>query len=174
LSEDDAGQQHVSANVEREPSRERRDIQRAIDVWQHNVSEEGCPPPFVTFDFSPMKGDWGNRFLICSDQTAENFAFVIYGPKFAQLLELPNKAILGTPAIEQIPERYRALFHVGCSKAIVQQAPARLSGSFKYDFKIELYRAVFMPIILQQSWSKQLIFGSFNFHTVLSVDQTAP
>jgi hypothetical protein len=174
LSEDHAGQHQLPANVDREPSRERRDIQRAIDLWQQNVSDEGFPPPFAAFDFSPMKGDWGNRFLICSDRTVENSAFVIYGPQFAQLLELPNKAILSIPAIEQVPDRYRPLFNAGCIKAIAQQAPARLSGSFKHDFKVELYRAIFMPIILQRSWLKQLIFGSFNYRIVLSVDQTAP
>jgi hypothetical protein len=38
-----------------------------------------------------------------------------------------------------------------------------LSGSFKLDFQVEVYRAVFMPIILQPNWSKQLIFGFVQF-----------
>jgi hypothetical protein len=163
-----------SANADREPSRERRDIQRVIDVWQQNVSKDGCPPLLQSFDFSTMKGDWGCRFLMCSDRTVENSAFIVYGSKFAQRLELPNKAILNIPMINQVPERYQSLFNAGCTKAIEQQAPARLSGSFKYDFQIEFYRAVFMPIMLHRSWLKQLIFGSFNSCTVLAVDQAAP
>jgi len=49
-----------------------------------------------------------------------------------------------------------------------------MSGSFNYDIKVELYRAVFLPIRLHPDWSKRLIFGSFNYRTVLSVDKIAP
>ena len=175
LSEDpSAVPQHVSANVDRESSRERRDIRRVIDIWQQNLSEDGRPPLLATFDFSQMKADWGHRFLICSDETVENAVFAVYGSKFAQLLALPDKATGEIPAIYQIPERYRPLFTAGCNNATVQRAPARLSGSFKSDFQVEVYRTVFMPIILQPNWSKQLIFGSFNSRTVLAVDRTAP
>ena len=173
LLQDLASRYDVPAKSGRDPARERRDIQRAIDLWQQNVSEPGCPPAFGTFDFSPMKGDWAYRFLICSDETAANSAFLIYGSKFAGLLKLP-KARLGVASIEQLPDRYRHLFVTGCSKAMAQQAPARLSGSCKHESQIELYRAVFMPIMLQRSWLKQLIFGSFNFRTVnTTVEQTA-
>jgi hypothetical protein len=57
---------------------------------------------------------------------------------------------------------------------MTEPAPARLSGSFHYDIKAELYRAVFLPIRLHPDWSKRLIFGSFNYRTVLSVDKIAP
>jgi hypothetical protein len=40
-------------------------------------------------------------------------------------------------------------------------------------FKDELYRAVFLLIRLHPNWSKRLIFGSFNYRMVLSVDQKA-
>jgi hypothetical protein len=174
LEDQSAVPAHVSADVDRVPPRERRDVQRMIDVWQQNKPEDGSPPLLATFDFSSMNGDWGYRFLICSDPTVENSAFALYGPKFAQLLALPDKATSSIHAVDQVPERYRPLFTTGCSKAIAQQAPARLSGSFKSDFQIELYRAVFMPIILQPHWSKQLVLGSFNSRTVLAVDRVAP
>ncbi len=154
LLQDLASRYDVPAKSGRDPARERRDIQRAIDLWQQNVSE-------------------AYRFLICSDETAANSAFLIYGSKFAGLLKLP-KARLGVASIEQLPDRYRHLFVTGCSKAMAQQAPARLSGSCKHESQIELYRAVFMPIMLQRSWLKQLIFGSFNFRIVnTTVEQTA-
>jgi hypothetical protein len=57
---------------------------------------------------------------------------------------------------------------------MTEPTPARFSGSVNDDFKAELYRAVFLPIILHPNWSKRLIFGSFNSKTVLSVDQKAP
>jgi len=47
------------------------------------------------------------------------------------------------------------------------------SGSFSHEFKNELYRAVFLPIRMHPNWSKWLIFGSFNYRMVLSVDQKA-
>ena len=69
----------MSAAVHRERSNERRDIQRAIALWQQSVSEEGSAPLLETFNFSSMKRDWGYRFLICSDPSAERAAFVVYG-----------------------------------------------------------------------------------------------
>ena len=164
---------HVSATVHEERSNERRDIQRAINLWQKHASTNGGPPLLASFDFSSMKGDWGHRFLICSEPNARAAAFVIYGLKFAQLLGLPEKVSISTPLIHQLPERYRPVFVEGCSKGMAEATPARFSGSFSYDFKEELYRAVFLPIILHPNWSKRLIFGSFNYRMVLSVDQKA-
>jgi hypothetical protein len=152
---------------------ERRDVQRTINLWQRQVSPDGAAPLLTSFDFSAMKGDWGNRFLICSDQTVENAAFVMYGMSFAQLLDLPNKVAAIVPLMLQIPERYRPVFAEGCVKAQTEPAPARFSGSFSYEFKNELYRAVFLPIRMHPNWSKRLIFGSFNYRMVLSVDQKA-
>jgi hypothetical protein len=164
----------MSAAVHRERSNERRDIQRTITLWQQSVGEDGDAPLVETFDFSPMRKDWGYRFLVCSDQSAETAAFVVYGSKFAQLLGLPERAITSIPVSNQLPERYRPVFADGCGKAMTEPAPARLSGSFHYDIKAELYRAVFLPIRLHPDWTKRLIFGSFNYRTVLSVDKIAP
>jgi hypothetical protein len=169
-----ADPEHVSAEVHRERPNERRDIQRAINLWQKHASEDGGPPLLATFDFSPMRGDWGHRFLICSEPSATSAAFVIYGSKFAQLLGLPEKVTFSIPLIHQLPERYRPVFVEGCSKAMTEPAPTRFSGSVSHDFKAELYRAVFLPIRLHPNWSKRLIFGSFNSKTVLSVDRIAP
>jgi len=52
--------------------------------------------------------------------------------------------------------------------------PARFSGAFNYDFQVELYRGVFLPVRLHPNWSKRLIFGSFNYRTALAVDRVAP
>jgi hypothetical protein len=155
-------------------SNERRDIQRAIKLWQQGVGEDGSAPLLETFDFSPMRADWGYRFLICSDPSADNAAFVVYGSKFTQLLGLPESPITSIPVRHQLPERYRPVFVEGCRRAITEPAPAQLSGSFNYDIKVELYRVVFLPIRLHPDWSKRLIFGSFNCRTVLSVDKIAP
>jgi hypothetical protein len=50
----------------------------------------------------------GYRFLICGDGTSENAVFVTYGPKLAQLLGLPERAVAARPFVEQIPESYRS------------------------------------------------------------------
>ena len=121
-----------------------------------------------------MKQDWGYRFLICSDLNLENAAFVMYGAQLARLLALPQKVQTIVPLFQQIPERYQPTFADGCSKAMTQAAPARFSGTFNYDFQVELYRGVFLPIRLHRSWSKRLIFGSLNYRKVLSIDRTAP
>ena len=165
-----AGQ--TSASLER--SSERRDIQRAINFWQRNVSDDDAPPLLATFDFSSMKGNWDHRFLTCSDLTVENAAFVMYGDKFAQQLNLPEKVQAIAPMLQQIPERYRSIFREGCSKAMTDSIPARFSGAFNYDFQVELYRGVFLPVRLHPNWSKRLIFGSFNYRTALAVDRVAP
>ena len=165
---------HVFDAVQVGRSNERRDIQRAIKLWQQGVGEDGSAPLLETFDFSPMRADWGYRFLICSDPSADNAAFVVYGSKFTQLLGLPESPITSIPVRHQLPERYRPVFVEGCRRAITEPAPAQLSGSFNYDIKVELYRVVFLPIRLHPDWSKRLIFGSFNCRTVLSVDKIAP
>jgi hypothetical protein len=54
-----------------------------------------------------------------------------------------------------------------------KQVSAQFSGSFDHGFQVELFRAVFLPIRLHQSWSKWLIFGSFNYRMVLSTDKQA-
>jgi hypothetical protein len=161
-------------SVQRRHSSERRGDRRAIEHWLSNASGNDRIPLLATFDFSPMRGNWGHHFLICSDQTVENAAFVAYGLKFAELLDLPKTVTAIIPLNQQIPERYRPLFAEGCSNAMNKQMPARFSGSFDHDFKAELFRAVFLPIRLHRSWSKWLIFGSLNGRVVLSVDKRAP
>ena len=124
-------------------------------------------------DFSPMRGNWAHRFLICSDRDVENAAFVAYGAKFAELLDLPGQVTAIIPLSRQLPDRYLPLFAEGCSNAMSKQVSAQFSGSFDHGFQVELFRAVFLPIRLHQSWSKWLIFGSFNYRMVLSTDKQA-
>jgi hypothetical protein len=55
---------------------ERRDVELAVEHWRRNTWGKDCIPLLDTFDFSPMRGSWGQRFLICGDGTAENAVFV--------------------------------------------------------------------------------------------------
>ena len=151
--------EHLSSAV---TAREQRDAQRAMDHWRRNTWASGGVPLLDTFDFSPMKGDWGYRFLICGDGTSENAVFATYGSKLAQLLGLPDKPVTTSPFIDKIPEIYRPVFLEGYSRAISEGAPVNLKGTFSAGSAFELYRAIFMPIMLQPHWSKQLVFGTFN------------
>lgn len=153
------------------PAKDRRDVRRTIEHWLRNVSEEHRIPLLTTFDFASMKRDWSNRFLICTEQNAEDAAFVAYGANFATLLGLPDTVTSIVPLYQRIPERYRPLFAEGCTNALTQGEPARFSGAFEHYFTAELFRAVFLPIRMNQGWSKWLVFGSFNCRTVLTTDK---
>ena len=78
------------ADPERSPAAERRDTERLIALWHKKAGEFGAPPPASAFDLSPiMGGDWGFRFLMCADTVTQDHAFLLYGPQFAELMELP-------------------------------------------------------------------------------------
>ena len=148
---------------------ERRDVELAIQHWQRNTWGKDCIPFLDTFDFTPMKANWGQRFLICGDQAIEEAAFVTYGPGFARMLGLPVKTVTTIPFIRQIPEAYREMFAEGYSKAAMESAPVTLEGTIRLAATAQLFRAVFMRIMLRPNWSKQLIFGSFNYRAVRAV-----
>jgi hypothetical protein len=147
---------------------ERRDVRRAIEHWVRNTWGTDSIPLLDTFDFSPMKADWGHRFLICGDDAVEHAVFVTYGSAFAGLLGLPQKAVTTTPFVQQVPEPYRAMFSEGYTKVIIETGPVHLKGTFTKDRTFEFYRAVFLPIMLHPGWSKQLVFGTFNCRAMSS------
>src|ERR1700739_4906327 len=90
------------------------------------------PPPLMAFELSQMlRRDWAYRFLISADAVVENHAFLIYGAKFAQLLELPETPLPLVPMLPQLPERYRPVFVRGCGAAIAERGPVRHSGMFE-------------------------------------------
>ena len=113
-----------------------------------------------------MRGDWGYRFLICGGYTAESAVFATYGSGLTHLLGLPEKPVASRPFIEQIPEVYRDTFIEGYTRVITEIEPITLKGTFSLGATFELFRAVFLPIMLQPNWSKLLVFGSFNCRAV--------
>src|SRR4030088_1316544 len=90
-------------------SSEPRDVQCAIEHWYRNTWGKDCIPFLDTFDFSPMKGNWGHRFLICGGLAVDHAVFVTYGSEFAQLLRLPDKPETKVPFIKQIAEPYKGM-----------------------------------------------------------------
>jgi hypothetical protein len=144
-------------------SSEPLDVQCAIEHWYRNSWGKDCVPFLDTFDFSPMRGDWGHRFLICGGHAVEQSVFVTYGAKFAELLGLPVRAETTVPFVRQIGEPYRDMFVEGYRQARTASAPVILEGTLDMAPEFE-FEAVFMPIMLEPHWSKQLILGSFDFH----------
>ena len=132
------GPEHVATVVQAQTAREQRDVQRTMEHWRRNTWGPDCIPLLDTFDFSPMRGDWGYRFLICGDGTPENAVFVTYGPKLAQLLGLPERAVVARPFVEQIPESYRSTFVEGYRKAVMEMVPVTLKGTFSVSSTFEL------------------------------------
>jgi hypothetical protein len=109
-----------------------------------------------------MKASWGHRFLICGGRAVESSVFVTYGAGFARLLGLPAKPVTTIPFIQQVPAPHREMFAEGCGKSTMESSPVTLEGTLGFGAGAQLFRAVFMPIMLRPNWSKQLIFGSFN------------
>jgi hypothetical protein len=146
------------------PAGELRDTELAISLWRRKATEFGGLPPATAFDFSWMiGGSWSHRFVICADAADGELTFLMYGSRFAQLLELPPEPVTGLPIARQLPRRYLPLFNEGCHDAIARADPVRLSGAVVDYGQIELYRAAFMPLALRQNSPMQLIFGSFNY-----------
>jgi hypothetical protein len=124
--------QDLPAQPERSPAAaaanagERREIQRAIEHWQRNTWGADCIPLLDTFDFSPLRGDWGYWFLICGDHALEGAVFVTYGSGFARLLGLPDRPATTIPCLKQIPPPYWAMFSEGYSRASLSSSPVTL------------------------------------------------
>jgi hypothetical protein len=70
--------------------KERRDMRRVLEHWLRHASSNDGVPVLDNFDFASIKRHWGHRFLICTDQNAEDAAFLAYGATFAAQLELPE------------------------------------------------------------------------------------
>jgi hypothetical protein len=144
---------------------ERRDTERAITFWRKKASNNGPVPALAEFDFSRMQSDWGYRFII-SGGDVECSVFLVYGPRFARLVQLPEKPVCYRPMIDQIPERYRPIFVEGSRGAIAEAAPIQFSGLVLHQGQVEFYRAAFMPLRLNAKSAHPLIFGSFNNRVV--------
>src|SRR5205814_4205947 len=59
LQDAPTGPEHVATVVQAQTAREQRDVQRTMEHWRRNTWGPDCIPLLDTFDFSPMRGDWG-------------------------------------------------------------------------------------------------------------------
>jgi hypothetical protein len=123
------------------------------------------PPTLMTLDVSEMSTDeWAYRFILTTDPIVENWVPLIYGPKFAELLDLPANPFPDIPMIEQLAQRFVPLFIKGGSDAATNiGTQVRMEGAVeREDGRCELYRAVFIAFGVKPDSLTRLAFGAFS------------
>ena len=96
----------------REPAgRDRREAERLMVYWEEKLAELGGVVTIAGLDLAAADSrDWSNRFLISVDPVVERSALLLYGPKFAQLLGLPERRRTDLPMMRQLPRRHVDIF----------------------------------------------------------------
>jgi hypothetical protein len=145
-------------------ARERRESERVIAYWARKAAQLGERPTMTSLDLAEIDSEaWAHRFVVAVDRAAENSALLLYGPKFADLLDLPGKTAPHVPMIRQLPKRFAAIFVRGCDDAAATGEPVRIEGSVgRPDGRTELFRAAFISLALDQESSTRFAFGAFN------------
>jgi hypothetical protein len=148
--------------------RDRREAERVIVYWERKLEEMGRHMTVASLDLGKINSkDWSNRFLISVDPMIERSSLLLYGPKFAQLLHLPERARPDLPMLRQLPRRYSDVFLRGCSETQREMAPVRLEGEVeRYDGRVEQYRGVFIPVGIKPNALTFFAFGAFNLRVV--------
>lgn len=148
--------------------RDRREVERVLTYWESRPGALDGELTVAGLDLGRIThNEWSNRFLIAVDPVIERSSLVLYGPKFAQLLHLPQQARPSMPIMRQLPRRYADIFLRGCTQAQQEAQPVRLDGEVdRYDGRLEQYRAVFIPIGVKANSLTCFAFGAFNRRTV--------
>jgi hypothetical protein len=150
--------------VKKPTGRDRREAERVIAYWESTLQKLGGDATVAALDLASINTrDWSNRFLISIDPAIERSALLLYGPKFARLLNLPEQPRLDLPMMRQLPRRYAELFLSACAEAQKEMAPVRLEGEIeRADGRIEQYRAVFIPVRVKPNSLTCFAFGAFS------------
>ncbi len=154
--------------------RDRREAERLMAYWHSKLEELGGSVTIAGLDLAGTNSrDWSNRFLISVDPVVERSSLLLYGPKFAEVLGLPEQPRTDLPMMRQLPRRYAELFLRSCAKAQKTMAPVHLEGELvRADDRIEQYRAVFIPVGVKPNSLTCFAFGAFN-NRVLEPGTTA-
>jgi hypothetical protein len=144
--------------------RARREAERLMLYWEKKLEELGGVVTISGLDLAMADSrDWSNRFLISVDPVVERSALMLYGPKFAQLLSLPERPRMDLPMMRQLPRRYVDMFLRGCAEAQQEMAPVRVEGELeRADGRKEQYRAIFIPVGVKPNSLTCFAFGAFN------------
>ena len=144
--------------------RKRREGERAVSYWERKHQELGGDVTVAALDLARInEREWWNRFLIAIDPMIERSSLVLYGPKFAQLLHLPEQARPDLPLLRQLPRRYGEVFLKGCRETHGKAEPIHVEGAAeRYDGRLEQYRVVFIPVGVKRNSLTCFAFGAFN------------
>jgi len=154
--------------AEQPVGRDRREAERTIHYWEAKANALGQHATIAELDLGAIYDtDWSNRFLIALDDRIERSSLLLYGSKFATLLDLPADVRADQPLVRQLPERFSEVFLHGCAEAPLQTAPVRLEGQIELsDDRVEQYRAVFIPVGVKPNSLTHFAFGAFNSRVV--------
>lgn len=143
--------------------RDRREAERLLAYWEAKAQEYGAVT-IASLDLGNMNSrEWANRFLIAVDPIVERSALLMYGPRFAKLLSLPEAPRMDMPMMRQLPRRYADVFLQGCGEAMQTKEAVRLEGEVeRYDERIEQYRVVFIPVNVKPNSLTCYAFGAFS------------
>src|SRR5205085_4031442 len=87
--------------------RERRESEQLIADWEAETRRLGHTLARMTLDISAMTGrKWDYRFIINVVPLVEDWSFLFYGPRFASLMELPERPSHSVSMVTQVPVRY--------------------------------------------------------------------
>jgi hypothetical protein len=144
--------------------RDRRVGERLLAYWDNKLAEFGDQITVAALDLEDMaRLDWSNRFLISIDPIVERSSLVMYGKKFASLLQLPEKPRPDLSLLRQLPHRYVEVFLEGCEQAQRERDLVRLEGRVgRRDAKIEQYRIVFIPVGVRPKSLTYFALGAFS------------
>jgi hypothetical protein len=148
--------------------RDRREAERTIHYWEAKANTLGQPATIAELDLGAVdSADWANRFVISLDDRIERSSLLLYGSKFAELLDLPAEIRPDQPLVRQLPQRFSEVFLHGCAEAPRQMAPVHLEGEIeRSDDRVEQYRAVFIPVGVKPNSRTHFAFGAFNSRVV--------
>jgi hypothetical protein len=154
--------------VTKPSGRDRREAERVMAYWQSKLQELGGDATIAALDLASINtADWSNRFLISVDPVIERSALLLYGPKFARLLNLPEQPRMDRPMLRQLPRRYADIFLRGCAEAQNEMIPVRLEGEVeRADDQVEQYRASFIPVGVRPNSLTCFAFGAFSSRIV--------
>lgn len=148
--------------------RERREAERAIAYWDEKQRQHGGNATVAALELGNIKSEeWSHRFLMAADPLIERSVLLMYGDRFARLLDLPERPRVTVPIVRQLPPRYGDVFLRGCADVRREMAPVRIEGEVeRNDGRIEQYRAGFIPVGVKPQALTWLAFGAFNSRVV--------
>lgn len=144
--------------------RDRRVGERLLAYWDNKLAEFGDEVTIAALDLDNIASlDWSNRFLISIDPVVERSSLLMYGKKFASVLQLPERPRPDLSLLRQLPHRYVEVFLQGCAQAHRERSPVRLEGRVaRRDAKIEQYRIVFIPVGVRPKSLTCFALGAFS------------